>query len=320
MKNIMEQYYKPLMLEKMFHSVEIPINYPKMGECWKINEAIGGGYLWIYTSEKHYNIKIHNFWFHKDTVVDMAIPEVLSVTWYDSIAGEELQPYRQLQSQVVKSFLGGDTPFHAVIHKRVPIKSIGIEYEPTYYEPYLKSNCNQAYNTPHEVFRSLDETKDFPKMTLLLKQLQTYRGIGLPAEVFFDAKAAEALSLIFEHHSNRNARKKKQLSAVDQETMENLKTYINHHYADSLDIEQLSKLSYMGTTKLKSCFKSYFDSTISDYIVSVRINQAEHLLSYTELPIAQIAHAVGYSNASYFSEQFRKAKGVLPLKYRKATK
>lgn len=305
------------MNETMFHSIEVPKAYPQMGECWRIDESIGGGYYWIYTSKKHYNIKIHNFWFHKDTVIDMAIPEVLSVTWYDSIAGEELQPYRQLQSQVVKSFLGGYTPFRAVIHKRVPIKSIGIEYEPAYYEPYLNNNYNEAYSTPHEVFRSLDETKEFSKMTLLLKQLQTYHETGLPAEVFFDAKAAEALSLIFEHHSSRNSRKKKLLSSADQETMENLKTYINHHYADSLDIEQLSKLSYMGTTKLKICFKSYFDSTISDYILSVRINQAEHLLSYTQLPIAQIAHAVGYSNAGYFSGKFCKAKGVLPSQYRK---
>ncbi|MGO5052731.1 hypothetical protein ACTQ6A_09460 [Lachnospiraceae bacterium LCP25S3_G4] len=37
----------------------------------------------------------------------MKIPECLSVTYYTSISGEELRPYRQLRSNVVKSFLGG---------------------------------------------------------------------------------------------------------------------------------------------------------------------------------------------------------------------
>lgn len=74
----------------------------------------------------------------------------------------------------------------------------------------------------------------------------------------------------------------------------------------------------MGTTKLKRCFKSYFDCTVADYIQRVRIDQAEHLLAYTDLPVGEVAKAVGYTAAGHFAELFRSAKGILPLEYRKA--
>lgn len=49
----------------------------------------------------------------------------------------------------------------------------------------------------------------------------------------------------------------------------------------------------------------------------MRIGQAEHLLAYTDLPIGEIAQAVGYTAAGHFADLFRKAKGVLPMEYRR---
>lgn len=65
-------------------------------------------------------------------------------------------------------------------------------------------------------------------------------------------------------------------------------------------------------------FKVYFGCTVADYIQRVRIDQAEHLLAYTELPIGEVAKAVGYTAAGHFAELFRGVKGILPMKYRKA--
>ena len=73
----------------------------------------------------------------------------------------------------------------------------------------------------------------------------------------------------------------------------------------------------MGTTKLKRCFKANFDCTVADYTQQVRVDQAEHLLAYTDLPVGEVAQAVGYQAAGHFAELFRKAKGTLPMEYRK---
>ncbi len=318
MKEMNDSYYRQLFEEMHFRSCPVPDGFPPEGECWQLTSEGGAGYYWFYEAGDRYNIKIHDFWFREDTVLDMRIPEALSVTWYESISGEELKPYRKLNCHVVKSFLGGYEPFRALIHRNIPIRSIGIEYRPAYYDSYLKEQYGDLYQSPTDAFRSIDETADFPEMIRLLKELWQYRGEGLPATLHYDAKAAEALSLIFERHRKRNQRKPPRLSETDQAMLQSLASYIGDHYADSLSIEMLARIACMGTTKLKRCFRDYFDCTVADYIQRVRIDQAEHLLAYTDLPVGEVAKAVGYTAAGHFADLFHRAKGTLPLEYRRA--
>lgn len=315
-----ESYYRELFEKMHFKPCAVPSGFPPEGECWMLTSEGGDGYYWFYEAGDRYNIKIHDFRFCEDTVLDMQIPEALSVTWYESISGEELSPYRKLNCHVVKSFLGGYEPFRALIHRNVPIRSIGIEYRPAYYESYLKEQFGDLYQSPTDAFRSIDETTEFPEMAKLLKELWNYRGEGLPATLYYDAKAAEALSLVFERHRKLNEMKTTQLPDSDLSLLESLSAYIGDHYADQLSIEMLAKIACMGTTKLKRCFKIHFGCTIGDYIQQVRIDQAEHLLAYTDLPVGEVAKAVGYTAAGHFAELFRKAKGTLPLEYRKMLK
>ncbi|MDO5298027.1 MAG: AraC family transcriptional regulator [Clostridia bacterium] len=303
-----------------FHPCPAPQGLPPVGECWKIDPEQGDGYYWIYTSGKGYDIKIHDFSYHEDTVINLAIPECLSVTYYHSIAGEELYPYRSLNSRVVKSFLGGHRPFRALIHKHIPIRSIGIEYRPAYYETSLRAQFGDQYVSPSAAFQTIDETANFPEMVHLLRQVETYRGEGLPASLFYDAKASEALSMVFERHQRLNSRKKARLSPEDMVMLDSLTAYIGSHYADALTIDRLSRIACMGTTKLKRCFKDGYGCTIAEYVQKVRLDQAEHLLAYTDLSVAQVAQAVGYTAAGHFAELFRRAKGMLPMEYRRMTR
>ncbi len=146
-----------------------------------------------------------------------------------------------------------------------------------------------------------------------------YKGDPLSAALYYNAKANEALSLIFERNKKIIEQKKSPVSEVDKDILESLSKYICDHYADDLSIETLAKIGCMGTTKLKKNFKLYFGSTVAEYIRKVRIDNAEHLLAYTDLPVGEVAKAVGYSAAGHFAELFYKAKGVLPFEYRKST-
>lgn len=309
--------YAAVLEQAGFRPCPIPEGFPREGECWMAEAKQGSGYYWIYTAPQAYCIKIHDFWFREDTVIDLAMPECLSVTWYESLSGEELQPYRKLNSHVVKSFLGGYEPFRALIHRNVPIRSIGIEYYPAYYERHLKEQFGALYQSPREAFRSIDETASWPEMATLLNQVWRYQETGLPAQLYYDAKAAEALSLVFERHQRLNAQPKHPVAETDRIMLQALAAYIGDHYADQLTIEGLSQIACMGTTKLKRCFKAHFGMTVAEYIQNVRIGQAEHLLAYTDLPVNEVAQAVGYTAAGHFADLFRRMKGVLPMEYRR---
>lgn len=63
---------------------------------------MGGGYYWVYAKQELFDIKIHDFFFHEDQCLDMAIPECISIQRYDSISGEELDPYRRLSPEIFR--------------------------------------------------------------------------------------------------------------------------------------------------------------------------------------------------------------------------
>lgn len=303
-----------------FLPCETPAGFPGEGQCWKIAPESGEGYYWIYASPQGYSVKIHDFAFREDTVLNMAIPACLSVTYYASISGEELLPYRSLNRRVVKSFLGGQEPFRALIHRSVPIRSIGVEYWPRYYETRLKERFGPLYQSPSDAFRSIDETADFPELAALLQSLGRCQSRGLPAQLYYDAKAAEVLSLVFERHRRLNSQTRPVLAQTDVAMLETLAAYLEDHCADALTIEKLCKIACMGTTKLKQCFKARYGVTVGEYLQTVRLDRAEHLLSYTDLPVGEVARAVGFTAAGHFADLFRRTKGVLPREYRRMTR
>lgn len=61
--------------------------------------------------------------------------------------------------------------------------------------------------------------------------------------------------------------------------------------------------------------------TVLQYLHKIRIDQSCALLVGNRLSIAEIAQAVGYEDAKYFSEIFKRMLGMTPGAYRRmATK
>ncbi|MCR4956488.1 MAG: AraC family transcriptional regulator, partial [Lachnospiraceae bacterium] len=301
MKERMKDDYKDLFEKANFYPCKAPKEFPPGGDCFTFNPTLGTGYYWYYEIPGQYNIKIHDFSYAKDAVINMDLPECLSITWYESISGEELNPYKNMNCHVIKSFLGGYKPFHALIHRNIPVRSIGIEYRPDFFHQILKDNFGPSYVDPKSAFKSIDETANFPEMKKLLWDIWKYKGSASSAALFYDAKVREALCLIFEHHRKLNEKAQVSLSSTDTQLLNSLGLYINDHYADKISIDSLAKIACMGTTKLKNTFKSYYGMTIADYIQKVRIDHAEHLLAYTDLPVSEVAKAVGYSSLGHFA-------------------
>lgn len=54
------------------------------------------------------------------------------------------------------------------------------------------------------------------------------------------------------------------------------------------------------------------------YILTLRLNKAKNLLTYTEEPIKQVAFRCGFSSPYYFSKCFTEKVGLTPTAYKKA--
>ncbi len=57
--------------------------------------------------------------------------------------------------------------------------------------------------------------------------------------------------------------------------------------------------------------------TPMQYVLSLRISNAQSLLENAEYNVSEIASMVGYDNPLYFSRLFKKQVGAAPTEYRK---
>lgn len=186
------EFYQEWLRRSGFTETDILPGFGPAGKLYLAPKEAAHGYYWIYGEKELFNIKIHDFYFYEDSFVSLDMPECLSITYYDSVSGEELAPYRRLAAGCVKSFYGGHETYKAIMHKNIPIRSVGIEVWPAYYEKYLRETYPDDYTSPHEAFQSIGQTLDFPEMSRLLKQVREYKGEGISAAVYYNPSPEKA--------------------------------------------------------------------------------------------------------------------------------
>lgn len=105
---------------------------------------------------------------------------------------------------------------------------------------------------------------------------------------------------------------------IEDNSTKSITTFIakNLHRSD-LNVKLLMQVTGLGRTALYDKFRRKGLSSPSKYIRDYRLTKAKHLLRSTELPVGQIAFAVGFEDPLYFSRLFKASIGNSPTKYRK---
>lgn len=106
---------------------------------------------------------------------------------------------------------------------------------------------------------------------------------------------------------------------MDRE-MDNAVYYFSENYNKDISIEQYAESRGMSVSWFIRNFKKFTGTAPMQFIVSMRINNAQILLEQTNYTINEIAKIVGYDDQLYFSRLFRKQKGFSPSQYRKIGK
>lgn len=96
-----------------------------------------------------------------------------------------------------------------------------------------------------------------------------------------------------------------------------IKEYLDEHYTEKIVLDDLAERYYINKYCLTKIFKETYGSTISNYLIAMRITKAKQLLRFTDMTVDEIGSAVGMSDANYFSRMFRKVEGISPREYRK---
>ncbi|WP_320836908.1 AraC family transcriptional regulator [Zhongshania sp.] len=97
---------------------------------------------------------------------------------------------------------------------------------------------------------------------------------------------------------------------------ERLRATMQEHIHGQLNLDELAagvKLSKYHFTKK---FKAHTGQSPIQYFINMKIQRACYLLDSTSQSIKQVAAAVGYDDAYYFSRLFKKTIGLAPSEYR----
>ena len=102
--------------------------------------------------------------------------------------------------------------------------------------------------------------------------------------------------------------------------VEKVARYVAEHFDEPLRTSELAKSLHRHPNYLMQVFKERCGVSIGDYLVDLRISNAQRLLATTDRKIADIAQDSGFATLSRFYEAFAQAAGMAPGAYRSANR
>lgn len=96
-----------------------------------------------------------------------------------------------------------------------------------------------------------------------------------------------------------------------------LRDYLIHNYNKNVNLNLIAYSMSYSSGYLTKIFVAQYGCSPSRYLISLRMQKAQQLLSHNEvLSVKQIGDIVGYHDQAYFSRIFKKYCGVSPAEYR----
>lgn len=78
----------------------------------------------------------------------------------------------------------------------------------------------------------------------------------------------------------------------------------------NLNVEQLAQVAAISVRQLNSLFQRYLGLSAKQYIIEKRMQKAWRLLVGSQMPVQQVAEAVGYQDASAFAHRCKQSFGL----------
>jgi AraC-like DNA-binding protein len=99
---------------------------------------------------------------------------------------------------------------------------------------------------------------------------------------------------------------------------EKIMSWIEEHYHEEVNLDHLAEEIHLSKSYVSRVFHQETGGKLVDYLTARRIKQACKLLGTSTLSVEQIGIHVGFPNASYFNQLFKRVVGTTPHKYRKS--
>lgn len=160
-------------------------------------------------------------------------------------------------------------------------------------------------------------TRDIPVLILTAQSLgeaeieRCNRGVAtlLNKGLFDSLETLERIERVLAHQRT--------LGGPTQRLVRRAMVFVHEHYAAPLRREQIAAHVGVSADYLADCFRQELGITPTSYLHRYRIHQARELLTGSDLSIAAVALAVGFSESAHFTRTFHREVGISPRAYRR---
>jgi len=97
-----------------------------------------------------------------------------------------------------------------------------------------------------------------------------------------------------------------------------IKNYVEEHINEDLSLTKLGEMLHFHPFYLSRMFKQVTGKNLTEYISQVKLRKAKEMLQRGEIRINEVASALGFETASYFTRFFKKYTGMTPNEYRES--
>lgn len=104
---------------------------------------------------------------------------------------------------------------------------------------------------------------------------------------------------------------------VKNDEIERIQQYIRQNYSQKITLDDLSEHVGINKYYLIRLFKQKTGLSPIDYLIHVRLAEAEKLLATSNVTISKISDMVGFHSPSHFSKTFKESNHCTPSAFRK---
>lgn len=96
-----------------------------------------------------------------------------------------------------------------------------------------------------------------------------------------------------------------------------IKQYIRENYVKKIDFNILVKNMGYSYNRFRHIFKDYTGTTLKQYLLDIRLDEAKNLLVETDILVKDVAQQCGFIDSAQFVKFFSKRMNLSPQKFRK---
>lgn len=94
--------------------------------------------------------------------------------------------------------------------------------------------------------------------------------------------------------------------------------YLEQHFREPVSRDEVAGAAAMSPSSVSRLLRRQLGTSLTEYVLTLRLAAARRDLVGTGEPVAAIAHRCGFANLANFNRQFRRAHAMTPRDYRRA--